>query len=486
MIVLALYYLTLTLLVAYAAHRLLLSLLLIGRKPAVGRRAWQGELPRVTVQLPLYNEQFVAERLLRAVAALDYPRELLEVQVLDDSTDATAEIVERIAAELRAAGTEMRVLRRASRAGYKAGALAQGTEVATGAFIAIFDADFVPPPSFLREVLSGFEDDRVGMVQARWEHMNLGESWLTQLQGVLLDGHFAVEQAARSATGRFFNFNGTAGMWRREAIAEAGGWQGDTLTEDLDLSYRAQLKGWQFRYLDGVTVPAEVPSDLGGFVSQQQRWAKGSVETLLKLWRPIVRARLPFVVWREAAVHLTSNLCYLLTVLLALLMPPAVWLRRTGGWEWLWMADVALLAVGGGSLLAFYGTAARRAGRPLAGLLWQLPLAMALDVGMSVQKSRAVLEALAGRRSAFVRTPKFSGAAAVAAKAYALPRRRAGGGELALSLWLFAGAGTAMLEGHGAWAALPFLLFFGLGFGLVGAAAQQRERGLRRLDWARV
>ena len=486
MIVLALYYVTLTLLVAYAAHRLWLSLLLVGRKPAVGRREWTGELPRVTVQLPLYNEQFVAERLLRSVAALDYPRERFEVQVLDDSTDATAEIVERVSAELRAAGTEIRVLRRDTRTGYKAGALAQGTEVATGAFIAIFDADFVPQPGFLREVLSGFEDDRVGMVQARWEHLNLEESWLTRLQGVLLDGHFAVEQAARSATGRFFNFNGTAGMWRREAIAEAGGWQGDTLTEDLDLSYRAQLKGWRFIYLDGVTVPAEVPSDLGGFVSQQQRWAKGSVETLLKLWRPIVRARLPFVVWREALVHLTSNLCYLLTVLLALLMPPAVWLRRTGGWEWLWMLDVVLLAAGGGSLLVYYGTAARRAGRPLAGLLWQLPLAMALDVGMSIQKSRAVMEALAGRRSAFVRTPKFSAASAAAAKAYALPRRRAGGGELALSLWLLAGAVAAIVEGGSASTALPFLLFFGLGFGMMGAASLQRERGLRRLDWARV
>lgn len=486
MIVLALYYLTLTLLVAYAAHRLWLSLLLVGRKPAVGLGVWPGALPRITVQLPLYNEQFVVERLLRAVAALDYPRELLEVQVLDDSTDATEAIVERVSAELRASGLQIHVLRRGQRTGYKAGALAQGTEVATGAFIAIFDADFVPPPRFLHEVLRGFDSERVGMVQARWEHLNLGESWLTRLQCVLLDGHFAVEQTARSATGRFFNFNGTAGMWRREAIADAGGWQGDTLTEDLDLSYRAQLKGWRFRYFDGVTVPAEVPSDLGGFVSQQQRWAKGSVETLLKLWRPIVRARLPFVVWREAAVHLTSNLCYLLTVLLALLMPPAVWLRRTGGWGGLWMLDVALLIVGGGSLLVYYGTAARRAGRPVGSLLWQLPLAMALDVGMSIQKSRAVLEALAGKRSAFVRTPKFSAASKAAAKAYALPRRRAGGGELALSLWLLAGAGAAMMEGGSAATALPFLLFFGLGFGMVGAASRQRERGLRQLDWARV
>ncbi len=485
MIVLALYYLTLTTLVAYAAHRLWLSVLLMGRPKAVGAQAWPGALPRVTVQLPLYNERFVAERLLRAVAALDYPREQLEVQVLDDSTDATSGLVDRLAAELREGGLEIRVVRRESRAGFKAGALAHGTSLATGEFIAIFDADFVPQPSFLRELLGGFTEARVGMVQARWEHLNRMESGLTQLQGVLLDGHFAVEQAARSATGRFFNFNGTAGMWRREAITEAGGWQGDTLTEDLDLSYRAQLKGWKFRYLDGVTVAAEVPSDLGGFVSQQHRWAKGSVETLLKLWRPILAARLPFVVWREAAVHLTSNLCYLLTVVLAVLMPAAAWVRRDGDWGWLWMVDAALLAVGGGSLLFYYGLAARRAERPFAALLWQLPMAMALDVGMSVQKSKAVVEAFAGRRSEFVRTPKFSAAASEAAKTYARPRRWAGGGEALLSSWLIAGAVAAALEGSGPTTALPFLAFFAFGFGMVGAASQQRERGLRRLDWAR-
>lgn len=485
MIVLALYYLTLTTLVAYAAHRLWLSLLLVAKKPAVGERDWGEALPRVTVQLPLYNEQFVAERLLRAVAALDYPRDRLEVQVLDDSTDATQGLVDRLTAELGAAGLEVRVVRREGRSGFKAGALAHGTALATGEFIAIFDADFVPQPSFLREVLGGFTDVRVGMVQARWDHLNLQESSLTQLQGVLLDGHFAVEQAARSATGRFFNFNGTAGIWRREAIADAGGWQGDTLTEDLDLSYRAQLKGWKFRYLDGVTVAAEVPSDLGGFVSQQHRWAKGSVETLLKLWRPILAARLPFVVWREAAVHLTSNLCYLLTLVLALLMPAAAWVRREGSYGSLWMLDAALLVVGGGSLLVYYGVACRRAGRAMGALVWQLPAAMALDVGMSVQKAKAVLEALAGRRSEFVRTPKFSEAAKVAAKTYARPRRWAGGPEAALSGWLFVGAAATVADGAGPSTALPFLLFFAFGFGMVGAASFQRERGLRQLDWAR-
>ena len=484
MLVLALYSQTLLTLVAYAAHRLGLSLLLLGRTSARGEAALPEPLPMVTVQLPLYNEQFVAERLLRAVAALDYPRELLEIQVLDDSNDATSAIVDRVAAELRAAGVDLSVVRRENRMGYKAGALAHGTALAKGAYLAIFDADFVPRPGFLREVLHGFDGARVGMVQARWEHLNLEESGLTRLQAVLLDGHFAVEQSARSATGRFFNFNGTAGIWRREAIEEAGGWQGDTLTEDLDLSYRAQLCGWQFRYLDGVTVEAELPSDLGGFVSQQHRWAKGSVETLLKLWRPIAGARLPFVVWREAAVHLTANLCYPLTLALAGLMPVAAWVRQSGSWEWLRLVDIALLGIGGGSLVLFYALAARRAGRPLLPLLWRLPAAMALDVGMSVQKSKAVWEALRGRRSEFVRTPKFSSSASMAAKTYAKPRSWAGGAELALCGWLLAGAVAVTARQPAVSSALPTLLFFAVGVGMVGAASRQRE-GLRRLEWAR-
>lgn len=485
MIVLALYYLTLLTLVAYAAHRLWLSLLLLRHRPARGEGGLPDPLPQVTVQLPLYNEQFVAERLLRAVAALDYPRHLLEVQVLDDSTDATRGIVDRVAAALRATGTDVSVVRREDRTGFKAGALAQGTACAKGTFLAVFDADFVPRPGFLRDLLAGFDSPQVGMVQARWEHLNLEESWLTRLQAVLLDGHFAVEQAARSATGRFFNFNGTAGIWRREAIEAAGGWQGDTLTEDLDLSYRAQLCGWKFRYLDGVTVEAELPSDLGGFVSQQHRWAKGSVETLRKLWRPIARARLPFVVWREAAVHLTANLCYPLTLALAALMPAAAWVRRQGDWEWLRVADALLLLVGAGSLTLFYALAAKRAGRSLLPLLWRLPGAMALDVGMSVQKSKAVLEAMRGERTEFVRTPKFSGSAAIAARTYARPRAWAGSVEFLLCAWLLGGA-IAFGSGDAApSAALPTLLFFATGFGMVGAASQRRERGLRRLEWSR-
>ena len=291
---LGLYYSILGVLALYGVHRLVLVVLYARhRRRGAPRPPAPEEWPRVTVQLPLYNELYVARRLIDAVCRLDYPRDRLEIQVLDDSTDETAEIVRAEVARRRAAGFAIHHLRRAERTGFKAGALAAGLERTGGELIAVFDADFVPGPEFLKAAVPYFADPRVGMVQGRWEHLNRDYSLLTRVQALLLDGHFVIEHAARNRAGCFFNFNGTAGVWRRAAIAAAGGWRHDTLTEDLDLSYRAQLAGWRFVYLPDLSVPAELPVDVGGFKSQQYRWAKGSIQTARKLLGRVLAAPLP-------------------------------------------------------------------------------------------------------------------------------------------------------------------------------------------------
>ncbi len=329
--VLSLYFGCLLVLSAYGAHRWYLLWLYRRhrRDDATPARRFD-PLPRLTVQLPLYNEMYVAERLIDAVCALDYPRDRLEIQVLDDSTDETREIVSAKTAACAARGFDIVHLHRTDRAGFKAGALEAGLRVAKGDLIAIFDADFVPQPGFARELVHHFTDERVGMVQARWGHLNADYSPLTRVQSMLLDGHFVIEHTARNRSGRFFNFNGTAGIWRRRCIEDAGGWQHDTLTEDLDLSYRAQLEGWRFVFLPDHIAPAELPLEMGAFKSQQHRWAKGSIQTARKLLPRIYRSALPWYVKLEATVHLTANIGYVLMVLLALLIVPAVWLRRRG------------------------------------------------------------------------------------------------------------------------------------------------------------
>src|SRR5947199_9951442 len=286
----------------------------------------------VTVQLPLYSEMYVAERLIDAVCRLDYPAGRLEIQVLDDSTDETTEIVERIVAGYRAEGVDIRLLHRTDRTGFKAGALEAGLKVARGEFIAIFDADFMPTPDFLLRLMPHFAGSKVGMVQARWGHINQDYSLLTKIQSILLDGHFVLEHGGRNRSGRFFNVDGTAGIWRRVAIDDAGGWQHDTLTEDLDLSYRAQLRGWRFVFVSGVIAPAEVPVEMNGFKSQQHRWAKGSIQTCRKLLPTILRSDLPLGVKAEAFFHLTANFNYILMCVLSMLMFPAMVIRYNMGW----------------------------------------------------------------------------------------------------------------------------------------------------------
>jgi len=269
------------------------------------------DLPVVTIQLPIYNEMYVVDRLINAACSVIYPKNKFEIQVLDDSNDNTVALAKKLVAEKRAKGYDIKYITRKDRVGFKAGALENGLASAKGEYVAIFDADFIPAPNILLDTIHYFTDSKVGMVQTRWAHTNEKHNLLTRLQAILIDGHFLIEHTARSRSGRFFNFNGTAGIWKKTAIEESGGWQHDTLTEDLDLSYRAQKNGWKFIFLPDVVSPSELPIDMNAFKSQQHRWAKGSVQTCKKMLPKILKANLPFKVKLEAVCHLTSNFCYL-------------------------------------------------------------------------------------------------------------------------------------------------------------------------------
>src|SRR6266851_1547311 len=335
---------------AYGVHRyFIIYLFLKNRKRATVPAGRFRQLPKVTVQLPIFNEVYVVERLLRSVSELDYPRNLLQIQVLDDSTDDTREVTATSVKELRQRGFDVQLIHRVDRTGFKAGALAVGLESAAGEFICILDADFVAPPDLLQRTIHFFTDPKIGMIQSRWGHLNRGYSLLTRMQAMFLDGHLLLEQTARSRSGRFFNFNGTAGLWRRSCIEEAGGWQHDTLCEDLDLSYRAQLAGWKFVFLPDVVVPAELPSTITGFHQQQHRWAKGSIQTARRILPTILRSSLPRHIKSEALFHLTNNSAYLLTVVLSLLLVPAIVIRQRLGVGWTFLIDVVLFLTSTGS-----------------------------------------------------------------------------------------------------------------------------------------
>jgi cellulose synthase/poly-beta-1,6-N-acetylglucosamine synthase-like glycosyltransferase len=460
------YYLVLGLLSAYGAHRILMMWLYERHRSDAPRpKGLLDPLPRVTVQLPIYNEVYVVERLVEAAAALDYPRELLEIQILDDSTDETREIARAVAERLKARGTDVVYQHRGRRDGFKAGALQAGLAAARGEFLLILDADFVPRPDLLREALPHFADPGVGMVQARWEHLNRDYSLLTRIQSVLLDGHFVVEHTARSRSGRFFNFNGTAGIWRRACLEDAGGWQSDTLTEDLDLSYRAQLAGWRFVYLKDVVAPAELPVDIHGFKSQQHRWAKGSIQTAVKLLPSILRSAHPWKAKTEAVLHLTANVSYLLGLLLALLIVPAIVIRERVGWQRLVILDVPLFLAGTFSFVGFYAFSQREIGRSFRQTLRIMPWLLALGIGLSVNNVRAVLEALGRRSSDFARTPKYRIEGARGdwrGKKYRSVHSSSTAGEVFLSLYFLGAIVFAAAENY--WAAIPFLLIFFNGF----------------------
>lgn len=432
--------------------------------------------PLVTTQIPLFNEANVAERVLRAVAALDYPRDRHEIQVLDDSTDVTGAIVDRVSAELRAAGHRVSVLRRGQRAGFKGGALQAGLAAARGEFIAIFDADFVPPADFLQRTVPFLALDRgLGLVQGRWGHLNADDSLLTRTQAIGIDGHFMIEQSARAFNGLMMNFNGTAGVWRRRAIEEAGGWSADTLTEDLDLSYRAQLAGWRAHFVTEAVVPAEIPGDIAAFRSQQFRWAKGSIQTAMKLLPTVWRSPQGLWVKTQATLHLTHYVIHPLMLTVALLALPVLVLSPATVPGWLLLVFSGLLIVALAAPGSLYLTSQQALNRRWTRQLGWMPAMMCLGVGLAVSNSRAVLEAVLGRPSDFVRTPKLGGTRRVGYRPAqaALP-------WIELALGLYCTAAVAANIGLGRHLVSPFLVIYAVGFTTVAISGLRLERQARR------
>ena len=432
--------------------------------------------PRLTIQLPMYNEQYVARRIIQAACQLKYPRDRLEIQVLDDSTDETVEIARETCERMRAEGHPVVFLHRDHRKGYKAGALEAGLEVATGEFIVIFDADFVPPPDILDRIIDHFVDPKIGMVQARWDHINRDQSLLTKSQAILLDGHFVIEHAARNRSGRFMSFNGTAGAWRKTCIEDAGGWQHDTLTEDLDLSYRAQMKGWKFLFLPKVTSPAELPPEMNAFKSQQHRWAKGGAQTCRKLLPRILRSRLPWRIKLEAFFHLTSWVSYFLILILTVMLLPVLYLKVHVFQDspiGRYLFDGSLFLIATCSASSFYIACQRELFRTWAESVKYLPFLMSLGVGVAMNNARAAFEGFFGKQSEFVRTPKFGLAGGnndnrwhrKAAKQRLDAKRVQAWCELAMAIYLIGCVGyTLYLR---VWIGLFFMTLFMVGYAYV-------------------
>jgi cellulose synthase/poly-beta-1,6-N-acetylglucosamine synthase-like glycosyltransferase len=480
------YFVVLTILAAYGAHRYWMVYLYYKHKknkttepPA---HFHSDDLPRVTVQLPIFNEQYVVDRLLDAVCRLDYPKDKLDIQLLDDSTDETVEVARLLVDRYAALGHPVKYLHRDNREGYKAGALAEGLNTAKGEFVAIFDADFVPPPDFLLKCIHHFTEPKVGMVQTRWTHINRNYSLLTQVEAILLDGHFVLEHSGRSRSGAFFNFNGTAGMWRRCAIDEAGGWEHDTLTEDTDLSYRAQLKGWKFIYLQDVECPAELPVEMTAFKTQQARWAKGLIQVSKKILPRVLKSDVPRSVKIEAWYHLTANLSYPLMIVLSVLLMPAMIIRFYQGWFQMLYIDLPLFMASTFSISSFYLVSQKELFPKswLRSLLY-LPLLMSLGIGLTITNTLAVLEALVGKQTAFARTPKYrveSKKDRVGAKKY---RKRLGWVpwiELLIGTY-FALAVFYAIDNEN-YFTVPFLLLFVIGYWVTGLMSllQGRFAGL--------
>jgi cellulose synthase/poly-beta-1,6-N-acetylglucosamine synthase-like glycosyltransferase len=364
--------------------------------------------PVVTVQLPVYNELYVVGRLIDASCTMVYPKEKLEIQVLDDSTDQTVDVVAKYVEKYKRQGFDIKHIRRGNRVGYKAGALKDGLAVARGEYVAIFDADFVPRQDFLLKTIPHFiTDAKVGMVQTRWEHLNSEYSLLTRTQAMALDGHFVIEQSVRNKVGFFINFNGTAGVWRKSCIEDAGNWQSDTLTEDLDLSYRAQLRGWRFKYLNNVTSPAELPSEINALKSQQFRWTKGAIETARKILPIVWRSELPLGIKIQSTFHLTNNLVFPFIVIAGILNVPLVFIKHEGLYDsYFTFMSVFVFAFLGSFF--FYLFSQKDVYADWRRRLFLFPLFMAGSMGFAVNNSRAVLEGLFNKKSEFVRTPKYS------------------------------------------------------------------------------
>lgn len=466
------YFIVMGILAVYGLHRyaLVFKYYRHRKNRTVEPCAKLAELPRITVQLPIFNEQYVVDRLVEAICKLEYPREKLDIQVLDDSTDETVVVASAVVERYAALGHPITYIHRTNREGFKAGALAHGLLTATGELIAIFDADFVPPEDWLMRVVHHFADPGVGMVQTRWTHLNREYSFLTEVEAILLDGHFVLEHGARARSGVFFNFNGTAGMWRRQAIEDAGGWQHDTLTEDTDLSYRAQLKGWKFKYVQDIECPAELPIEMTAFKVQQARWAKGLVQTGKKILPILFRSRVPLRVKVEAWYHLSANISYPLMIIFSTLLLPAMIIRSFGGWVQMLVIDLPLFLASTFSISSFYLVSQKELfPRSWFRTFLFLPFLMSFGIGLTLTNTRAVLEALLGVKSAFKRTPKYrvqSKADRALGQKY---RRRLGvvpwlellvGVYFALMCWYAYSSGNY-------WT-IPFLLLFVVGYWCTG------------------
>ncbi len=484
--VLVLYFGILTVLAIYGVYRVkqVIDFWRYSRFPPKPKGVFaESELPFITVQLPLFNEMYVVERLVKAVTEIDYPRERMEIQVLDDSTDETVSIARATVASFAAQGFDIHYLHREDRRGFKSGALENGMKTAKGDLIAIFDADFVPKPDFLRKLIHHFTDPIVGCAQMRWSHINGSYNLLTRLQTIMLDGHFVVEQTTRNRAGNFFNFNGTAGIWRREAIEMSGGWQHDTLTEDTDLSFRAQLMGWRFVYLLDEDAPAEIPVEINAFKAQQRRWAKGVLQVWFKLYRRIWHAPLPLRVKVEMFFRLTGNISYPLMIVASFMQFPLLLVRYNQGLHQLMILDVPLLFFSTVSVVLFYGTAVWYLDKKRSMRMLHLPLVMGLGIGLAFSNARAVLEALAGVKSDFVRTPKYRVETATDESWKGKKYKRKHGWlpllELSFSLYFVLAIGYA-LRMH-MWGPIAFLMLFCFGYGYMGTMSLLQTTGARRL-----
>jgi cellulose synthase/poly-beta-1,6-N-acetylglucosamine synthase-like glycosyltransferase len=484
-LILTTYFAVLIVLAIYGFHRYLMVYLYYRFRDGKPRlTVGCDELPVVTVQLPVFNEMYVVERLIDAVARLNYPRHLLEIQVLDDSTDETTEIARRRVELYKAKGLDIHYLHRRDRIGYKAGALAEGLKRARGELVAMFDADFVPEPDFLDLTVHYFSAADVGMVQVRWGHINQDYSLLTRVQSILLDGHFVLEHGARNRSGRFFNFNGTAGIWRRATIEDAGGWHHDTLTEDMDLSYRAQLRGWRFVFLPHVVSPSEVPVEMNAFKNQQHRWAKGSIQTARKLLPRILAGQHPTKIKVEAAFHLTANLAYPLMVVLSVLMFPSMLIRYNMGWHEMILVDVPLFLAATASVSSFYIVSQKEIRSDWKKRLKYIPFLLAVGVGLSLNNARAVIEGLIDRDAEFVRTPKHrieSKSDRWQAKKYRGKTDLLSLVEIGFGMYFTVAIGYALAQRI--FGTLPFLVLFQVGFFYTGFWSSLQGRFRRQVAW---
>ena len=451
------------------------------------RRAPAGPItsyPVVTVQLPIYNELYVVGRLIEASCGMVYPKDKLEIQLLDDSTDQTFDIVAGYVERYRKQGFDIKHIRRGTREGFKAGALKEGLRTARGEYVAIFDADFVPKPDFLLKTIPHFvNDDKVGMVQTRWEHINSDYSLLTRTQAMALDGHFVIEQSVRNKVGFFINFNGTAGVWRKSCIEDSGNWQSDTLTEDLDLSYRAQLRGWKFMYLNDVTSPAELPSEINALKSQQFRWTKGAIETARKILPVVWRSSLPLKLKIHATFHLTNNLVFPFIVVAGILNVPLVFIKHTGLYDsYFTFMSVFVFAFIGSFL--FYLFSQKDVYKDWRRRIFLFPVFMAGSMGFAVNNSRAVIEGLMKKKSEFVRTPKYSiqGKQDSWKDKQYVPMRMSPTVifEIILAVYCLFGVVSSLylLE----IAAVPFQLLFCLGFAFVSIMSLKHARLARHIQ----